>query len=339
MKARPRYCGFTLVELLVVIAIIGILVALLLPAVQAAREAARRSQCVNNLKQISLALLNYEDAKKELPPIYVFIDPPDGAKFLAHGLFIHLMPQLEYQEIYDQYDFNARWNEPTTSKKPVTNNTITSIDIPILICPTALPPNSRSKDVKADHVNNIMAFSDYATDGRISSQAVCVLTQGLKMEERHDTQWQGLFTGVKEFETYEVDDHCPPLEKFSNQNGKTYLKQVTDGLSQTFAFVEAAGRGDYWEDGIMKNPSANAWGNNSGSRWANPDNEFWSHDFCAGFNSMINCNNENEIYAFHVGGAMFAFADGSVHFISDTTDIAVQVALLTRAGEDVPGDY
>jgi prepilin-type processing-associated H-X9-DG protein len=54
---------------------------------------------------------------------------------------------------------------------------------------------------------------------------------------------------------------------------------------------------------------------------------------------MINCNNENEIYAFHVGGAMFAFADGSVHFISDTTDIAVQVALLTRAGEDVPGDY
>jgi prepilin-type N-terminal cleavage/methylation domain-containing protein len=74
MKARPRSLGFTLVELLVVIAIIGILVALLLPAIQSAREAARRAQCMNNLKNLALAVQNYEDAKKELPPIYVFID-------------------------------------------------------------------------------------------------------------------------------------------------------------------------------------------------------------------------------------------------------------------------
>jgi prepilin-type processing-associated H-X9-DG protein len=328
--------------LLVVIAIIGILVALLLPAVQAAREAARRSQCVNNLKQISLALLNYEDAKKQLPPIYTFL-PNINKNAPAHGLFIHLMPHLEYQEIYDAYDFTIFWNKESTSTNPTSNNKTTSIDIPVLICPTAPPANMRSKDVKADHNNNIMAFSDYATDGRISPRAVCVL-QDVGLENR---DWQGLFTGVKEYEEYDMTSGCaeapaPPhtaAEPLKNQTGKTYLKQCTDGLSQTFAFVETAGRGDNWEDGILKNPSAFAWGNNSGSRWANPDNEYWSHDFCAGFNSMINCNNENEIYAFHVGGAMFAFADGSVHFISDTADIAVQVALLTRAGEDVPGDY
>src|ERR1700716_3552385 len=89
--------GFTLVELLVVIAIIGILVALLLPAVQAAREAARRTQCQNNLKQITIATLNFENARGILPVLYTFLNPHTKNSSPAHGVHIWILPFMEYQ--------------------------------------------------------------------------------------------------------------------------------------------------------------------------------------------------------------------------------------------------
>src|SRR3954469_15982088 len=97
--------GFTLVELLVVIAIIGILVALLLPAIQAAREAARRAQCVNNIKQLGLAAHNYLSAKKDVLPGGMFqeLKIPGGNQ--GQTFFIYLMPYMEYQIIYDNWNF------------------------------------------------------------------------------------------------------------------------------------------------------------------------------------------------------------------------------------------
>src|SRR5215470_16209875 len=100
LKTRARR-GFTLVELLVVIAIIGILVALLLPAIQAAREAARRAQCQNHMKNIALACLNYESAKKHLPP--GFVSSPDSARATeAWAWTTFALPNLEEQAIYDR---------------------------------------------------------------------------------------------------------------------------------------------------------------------------------------------------------------------------------------------
>src|SRR4051794_31677389 len=115
---RKRWRGFTLVELLVVIAIIGILVALLLPAIQAAREAARRTQCTNKLKQIGLAMLNYESAKKQLPLAYtpnytgapasgvcpsITVAPsgPQSNGLPNHFVLTFILPYLEYQSLYD----------------------------------------------------------------------------------------------------------------------------------------------------------------------------------------------------------------------------------------------
>jgi prepilin-type processing-associated H-X9-DG protein len=100
-----------------------------------------------------------------------------------------------------------------------------------------------------------------------------------------------------------------------------------------------AGRPDYYQDGHPKyDPTLldgdGSYNDKTGSRWASPDTEFWSHNICAGGTSLINCNNGNEIYSFHVGGAQFSFADGSVHFVADSLDIEVQISLITRAGED-----
>lgn len=109
-RVAPR--GFTLVELLVVIAIIGILVALLLPAIQSARAAARRSQCQNNLKQIGIALLNYHNAKREFPEGMYFdvtsptqIPPAADSPYFRPNWIIKILPFMEEQAIYDRFDF------------------------------------------------------------------------------------------------------------------------------------------------------------------------------------------------------------------------------------------
>jgi type II secretory pathway pseudopilin PulG len=101
---------------LVVIAIIGILVALLLPAIQAAREAARRSQCQNNLRQLGVAILNYENAKKALPPGGITKGECCGASSAA-GWTIYILPYVEEQALYDKYDFNEP-NESSTDTTP-----------------------------------------------------------------------------------------------------------------------------------------------------------------------------------------------------------------------------
>src|SRR6188768_3901810 len=127
MKPFPSRRGFTLVELLVVIAIIGVLVALLLPAVQAAREAARRMQCTNNLKQLGLALANYETAIKSYPPGAFWQYPPD-TNALKGSCLLHLLPFMEQQNIYDQVDFKQFNVEKQTT--PVAFSTIAATKIP-----------------------------------------------------------------------------------------------------------------------------------------------------------------------------------------------------------------
>src|SRR5882757_2755439 len=107
-----RRRGFTLIELLVVIAIIAVLIALLLPAVQAAREAARRAQCMNNLRQIGLALHNYHDQYNTFPPAYV----ADATGKPMHSWRVLLLPQLGEGQLYSEYDFSEPWDGPNNSR-------------------------------------------------------------------------------------------------------------------------------------------------------------------------------------------------------------------------------
>lgn len=128
---RRRHNGFTLVELLVVIAIIGILIAMLLPAVQAAREAARRSQCLNNLGQIALAVANYEAGFVMLPPGVLDTAGPIQSVPKGHhiGWLAHILPQLEQRNAYNAVDFSASVYAPA-------NAAVRSWGAPVFICPS-----------------------------------------------------------------------------------------------------------------------------------------------------------------------------------------------------------
>jgi prepilin-type N-terminal cleavage/methylation domain-containing protein/prepilin-type processing-associated H-X9-DG protein len=329
----PTLHGFTLVELLVVIAIIGVLVAMLLPAIQAAREAARRAQCINNLKQMTIATINYENAHKQLFKITTWNDGNADVNSPDHGFHIHLLPFMEYQQVYDQYHFQV--NNIGVKWSNFANRTATRTDIPEFLCPSAPAISERSLENKTRDTQS--GYADFSIDGRVAPTAVCVL-QAIPVKPRKD--WSGLFTGEPQFANFE--NGCPsgPLQ---GQSGVTKFKQCIDGLSHTIVYSPDAGRPDYYEDGHPKyDPSLldsdGTYKDWTGSRWASTDSEFWSHNICAGGNSMINCNNDNEIYSFHVGGGNFSFADGSVHFLSDNLDIEVQISLITRAGEDDSGN-
>ena len=139
--------GFTLVELLVVIAIIGVLVALLLPAVQAAREAARRLQCTSNLKQIALAIHNYENAFQAYPPAGVAWST---ANYPNHSIVAFLLPYVEQQSVRDLYKMNVAWNHAN-------NKAAIDVELPLMRCPTA----PRSTKYGADYY----PCTDFYDDG------------------------------------------------------------------------------------------------------------------------------------------------------------------------------
>lgn len=160
MSRRVSRTGFTLVELLVVIAIIGILVALLLPAIQAAREAARRTQCNNNLKQIGIALQNYHDTYKTFPPVAVFgkygrypdVPPnPSPAPAYNHTWCLMILPFMEQQPLYDSVDKNLRvWDQP-----------IRSTVVPAFLCPSDDGFGERPSDTHGIAVTHYVASEGY----------------------------------------------------------------------------------------------------------------------------------------------------------------------------------
>lgn len=157
---RIRRTGFTLVELLVVIAIIGVLVALLLPAVQAAREAARRMQCTNNMKQIALAVHVYESTHRQFPPAFV----SNGDR--QHNMLTYILPQLEQQAVYNLYQFDKPWNDAV-------NTAATEVELHMFRCPSA--PGGSAKWI-----------SDYAACTSLGTPARTTLISANLIKSRSD---------------------------------------------------------------------------------------------------------------------------------------------------------
>ena len=278
--ALRRRSAFTLVELLVVIAIIGILIALLLPAVQAAREAARRSQCTNNLKQIGLAMHNYHDIHKCFPPGFMYIRA-DGTLGPSSGTFnvnqwgwsVFLLPFIEEKPLYDALDPNGgRLHERTTD----TDRQNLQTPLEAFICPSALsvPINSEKQ------LNNSNSIRNPATSNYPGNRGLT---------------WRG-----RTFDNYGI---------FFGHSAVMF-RDVTDGTSNTFAVGERRfefARAAIWAGVPRPDGKVNA-GNRTAStlgascRKLNTPNV---NDSRVGFNSE------------HPDGANFVLCDGSVSFVSD----------------------
>jgi len=307
--------GFTLIELLVVIAIIGILIGLLLPAVQAARDAARRMQCGNNLKQLGLAAHNYHDTHGTFPPGTVGpMGPafPQYAGLTHHALGTFLLPYLEQQPLANQYRWDVSWFDPP-------NQDVVKQQLKVWQCPSA--EANRFEDGSLATVtppsivpyNGTAACGDYAGIGSIDAG---LERTGLIDPAAGPRDRRGFVAGVF------------PI------NAATRLADVLDGSSQTIMIAECAGRQKLWQ-GPKQVPNKSL----SGGSWASR-NLLWcrgaSRDGTAFFGTCaVNCTNDREVYSFHPGVANAVFADGSVHSLKANIDIRNFARLVTYAGGDV----
>jgi prepilin-type N-terminal cleavage/methylation domain-containing protein len=313
MCRRQRTQAFTLVELLVVIAIIGILVSLLLPAVNSARDAARRVQCTNNQKQLALGILNFESARRVLPPSYVRkglnaeLYGFDGSLWTSnngHGLLTLVLPYVEEAALHDLIDFTYDWLERRRPSVANANWFKGQTDIPFMLCPNSPPrPNP--------------GLTDYAVCGQVTTSVAGTLVQRRIVSPRSD--WSGML-------------HPFRGEEDDRDYFKIRIRHIKDGMSKTIMLCEDAGRPNYYINGVEQSRN-----DITGSRWSDDDGEFWIHDIC-GQSQMMNCHNNNEIYSFHVGGCIFSFGDGTVRFISESVDPDVFITALTRFAGDVSSD-
>lgn len=304
--------GFTLVELLVAIAIIGILIALLLPAVQYARESSRRVTCSNNLKQIGLAMQMHHDALRVLPPggIDGKSVTPAHRKFkvsppLEHGWAVFLLTYMEQDVLASKYRLDRDWRAPE-------NQLVRETHLPVFLCPSTVE-NRRV---------------DAHSSGGFKWQAACG-DYGV-----NNSVYQGLYkAGHIDWDTYRSNDGMMEVNKVQT------FADARDGLSNTMWICEDAGRPDRYRTRGKQFIAPKVI---TGAGWADRENAFITHGYnLTGVNFPgpcgVNCTNSNEIYSFHRGGAYCLFGDGSVHFLADDIHMRTLAAFITRKAGEVVG--
>ncbi len=331
-SARP---GFTLIELLVVIAIIAILIGLLLPAVQKVREAAARVKCQNNLKQIALAVHNYESAFQSLPPAYVNTSsttrlpgldeyllqpaPASGRIYSKQGFLAVMLPYVEQANVaaaaVGGYNFHKDWYDPV-------NQPAIQVRIPTYECPS----------VPSDH--NIIPNSSYTPNVPYAAGDYFAVTRS----NTNANAWKGV--GL----TFPGADACNAV---LTVNQRTPILAIPDGLSNTLMLGESGARAEGWSWG-KQYATVQTLGF-AGGGWAQESNNI----VCAGTKApvtpgvkptgkvgngandtvgatAVNAWNQGELYSFHTGLCNVAMGDGSVHALKASIDLATLYKLAAR---------
>ncbi len=346
----PR--GFTLVELLVVIAIIAALIGLLLPAVQAARESARRTSCGNNLRQLPLAFLNYEAAHKLLPPLKRTSNctaaPTSEPRMAQRSWACDVLAYLEDGNLVAGYNLAHDWwvnadgaavnggTAGTLDANPTGNRALVRRQLPVLQCPSS-PVSNRIQD-KIDSPRKTGACTDYflvAGTGTAFNAAAGLPAGTVPAGPGATETWSGCGASAK--------------------RPRSTLAGITDGLSNTILLAECTGREDVWRAGVRTTANADnaagaACARGQGGAWATNDNPYGFGERLTGWCTagptsgaipleLMRVNGSNEwgwlIYACHAGGANLAFADGAVRFVGEGTSVQILGQLATRAGGEV----
>lgn len=308
MSFKSLRNGFTLVELLVVIAIIGILIGMLLPAVQAVREAARRAQCLNNLRQIGLAMHNYESAYMVLPQSRPFDLAGNRMSWC-----VVVLDFIEQGNLANLYDKNVMWN---AGSNVVAGQTV----VPSFICPSSPVGNERfpAWGTGSPVDGSVMGPSDYLVMHRV----------------RH--------------RFYRANGVPNPNGTADNRgvlvaDEPTPFSAIYDGTSNTILVMESAGRPNWF---LFRGDQGTPLPRPEGFGWSDPDGGAGSMDGTSRTTGAVNgssgtgtgimnINNDSEPNSFHPGGMNIANADGSSRLITDSISAAAFIALMTPDGGEV----
>jgi prepilin-type N-terminal cleavage/methylation domain-containing protein len=349
-RRRAHQPGFTLVELLVVIAIIGVLVALLLPAVQAAREAARRSDCLNRIRQIALAAHNYEAARKRIPP-HVELPDQEGVETTGLGVQARLLPFMEQQNVQNLVNQKAHWRDAS-------NATALRTPLPFLRCPSGKAieltdviissggNTTEENFLRCHYVGNMGARPGPNENGVVDTGCATV-TGGGRPTGPVGLDWP---------ETTYLQKNCIPRSGGSGGsaiNGVIYptsdidFGDVSDGTTNTIMFGEMS-----WDVGpqapwIVGSASRDGTGraqqissafgyvyNAKNVRWGINAENYFNEDGTPNRNNVP--LTETSFGSYHPGGAHVVMSDGSGKYLRDETDVeGVLRRMASRASEDI----
>lgn len=349
--------GFTLIELLVVIAIIAILIALLLPAVQQAREAARRTQCKNNLKQFGLALHNYHDTFQRFPlPGLLCVNPGTGAGvgglLTTSNWTLATLPYQDQAPLYNQYNFNF------SAYEPVNANAVKTI-LPAQVCPSTPRTATLSYTLPSALLGGLVTANLTLTDAGATDYVAVTRVKDVFQNIVYNTTGKPTEDG---WAKGAITSQNPALAGAQTIPNGGRIGDITDGTSNTIMIGELASRNQLYRARkliapVVGNPADEAYWNSveGGGAWADPFNGVWElsgRQFDGtGVSGPcgVNCSNARArpgslqdaggLFSWHVGGVQVLMGDGTVRFLGENVSGVVLASLISRSAGETTNDF